>query len=753
MKECEKILSKIHLLAEGELDSSVTEDMIGHIDDCDRCSAELEKLRQFKTVVEGSLAEKLVASDVSNIDYGQCPVPSTARRRLRLALKWTTISMASAAVIVAVVAVGYLYRLGFIGPKPVAARHLHVSTADGQWTPVEKKIRGMTTVSTREQERRSIRLESGVMVVLNGKTSLEIMSASLLSLQKGDIYVDTAGQKGLMLRIKTAHADTIVTGTKLGVSTEGDQTSVVVEEGKVTVGGDWGEQIVVRGSIFSIIESMKPEPPQPADVEEIFFWVQERARIAGMMLALYEDQQEEPASIAGDEELLGRILYGLGQSRDAVWSADVILDTVRYTYGQEITEEERKQYIEHVIEGHISQLDSQATPAEEDFKKTVLHVLNSSAPQSGTHTSESTVRWIFDGRDRVRKYRLYEATHKHVTEFVMNGDLRYFPQRQKAERSTDGFPKEYWWNPLFPAYFGRCPVPISDLLNPRLLRTEEINGIETYVLEADLPQKTGIDGGMYLSAIQLWVEPDRGYLVHKVIEYTDVFSESMPQGTEFIAESFVEVSPGVYFPQTVTRNIYMAKVYSGERYLQKKWATVYTLRETEFNGSIPIDTFDLNIPPGVEITEYMSHMAALRQPESAATEEYLEKIYDELEEIRLYDDPSAPGSRKLVFRMDGEKLGAILRETRGGVIWAPAQYNRNIVGWRVARLDPAVAAELPYLPGDIIYTLNDEPWKVRSKAEWMRGMEGCTIRANSGLPITAGVRRNGELIYVILWLD
>jgi hypothetical protein len=747
MKECENVLLRIHSLAEDELDPDVTEETIGHIASCSHCSEELEKLRQFKSLVEGSLAEKLVASDVSNIDFEQSPAPGKARRRLRFALKWTAISAASVAGIVVIAATGYLYKLGFIGPKPVAARQVYVSAAGGQWTPAEKKIRGMTTISTREEERRSIRLETGVMVVLNKNTSLEVKSASFLKLLKGDIYVDTAEKKGLMLRIKTPHADTIVTGTKLGVSTEGEQTSVVVEEGKVTVGGDWGEQVVVRGSIFHIIESMKPEPPQPADVDEIFFWVRERARIAGMMLTLYEDQQDEPTSIADDEELLGRILYGLEQSRDAVWSGDLMFEATGFSYGQDITEEERSQYIEHVIEGHISQLDSQAIPAEEDFKKTVLHVLNSSAPKSGTHTSESSVRWIFDGRDRARKDR------GNTTELVMNGDLRYFPRRRVAERSTDGFPQEYWWNSLFPAYYGRCPVPIPDLLNPRLLRTEEINGIETYMLEADLPLRMGLDGGTYLSVIQLWVEPDRGYLVHKAIEYSPVFDESVPQGTEFIAESFMEISPGVYYPQTVTRNIYMAHVYSGKTYLQKEWASAYTLAEGEFNGSIPGDTFDLDIPPDVEIKEYMTHMAAFRQPESADTQEYLERIYEELEEIRLYDDPSAPGSRTLVLRTDGERLGAVLRETNGGVIWIPAQYNRNIVGWQVGELDPAVAAELPYLPGDIIYTLNDEPWKVRSKAEWMRGMENCAIRANSGLPITAGVRRNGELIYVVLWLD
>jgi hypothetical protein len=37
--------------------------------------------------------------------------------------------------------------------------------------------------------------------------------------------------------------------------------------------------------------------------------------------------------------------------------------------------------------------------------------------------------------------------------------------------------------------------------------------------------------------------------------------------------------------------------------------------------------------------------------------------------------------------------------------------------------------------------------------DWILGLEGCAPVVNAGKPVTAGVRRDGELLYVILWVD
>ena len=69
------------------------------------------------------------------------------------------------------------------------------------------------------------------------------------------------------------------------------------------------------------------------------------------------------------------------------------------------------------------------------------------------------------------------------------------------------------------------------------------------------------------------------------------------------------------------------------------------------------------------------------------------------------------------------------------------------------RVDPSAASYFPLLPGDIIYTLNDEPWLVRGPADVIRGLESLIPIINAGRPITIGLRRNGELRYVIVWVD
>lgn len=75
------------------------------------------------------------------------------------------------------------------------------------------------------------------------------------------------------------------------------------------------------------------------------------------------------------------------------------------------------------------------------------------------------------------------------------------------------------------------------------------------------------------------------------------------------------------------------------------------------------------------------------------------------------------------------------------------------MGVRVNSVDPAIAAEVPFMKGDVIFTLNDEPWKMRGPLDWVSGLESCIPIVNSGRPITAGIQRQGKLYYVILWFD
>ena len=743
----------MHMLAEGELDSGAAREITDHLGDCPSCAEKLEEFTLMKARMEETLSATLTAPDVADIILDGSRVLSKRSGYFRSILRWACISMATAAGLLVLVVTGYLYSRGFIGPKPVAGRLTHVSVSDGEWKKGGGRIRGMKRVITEARERRSLRLNNGVIVILNEKTGLEVQSENSLRLLNGEIYVDTAGRKGLILRIKTDHATTFVTGTKLGVSRGKDKTSVIVEEGKVSVESGWGEQVVIRGNIYRIIKSMKPEPPEPIDIEETFYWVRERAYLAGMMIDIYDREFDEPTDIDQDEDLLDQLLYGLEQSRQAVWSGDISFEvtSVSYGFGYDLTEEEQEEYIEHVVAGQIAQLDTKERPNRERFREIVEAAVDSATVKSETHSSETSEHWIFSQYDGARVKKVVQDGTVLRTDMIVNDTERYWPAREIVEHSDEGFVID-----KHPAYFGRSYLPVSELANPRLLRMEAIDGVETYVLEADLEDEYGFGGDPKKCIIQLWIDPSRGYVVLKTRKHVGVVMDgSLPLCIETVAESFEDIYPGVFYPRVFIRRSYPGDMVSGELVLRKTGETVYTLYEEEFNIDIPDDVFD--IPADLPVTEvdekrHQPPGSLEGQVMESQNDEYLQGIYDELEQIKLHDDPAWPGNRKLILTLDGEKLEDILRN-RGGVIYTGAYRNGQVIGVYIIRVDPPIAADVPFLKGDTIYTLNDEPWLVYGPTDWIRGLESCIPIVNAGKPITAGVRRNGQLTYVIIWID
>jgi hypothetical protein len=745
---CEKKLSLLHGLAEGLLDPREAKELEEHVSICEFCSSELKEFSRMKALVEKGLGKELSAPEVVDAVLASPPGPRRAAGLMRRALKWGGISLATVAAAMVVLVTTYLFSRGFIGPKPVAAKLAQVSVAGGKWTSDERELRGGAVVRTGAEERRSLRLNSGVVIVLNEKTGLEIESENSLKLREGEIYIDTAGKKGVILRIKTGHATTYVTGTRLGVSAEREETSVVVEEGRVRVTSDWGDQVVVLGNVYHIIESMKPEPPSPVDVEEMFLWVQERAYLSGMVVEAFEDAPEN----VYDDKLVEEILYGLRQSRQAIWSGDATFETLRteYGFGYDLTEEEQDEFTEHVVAGQIAQLDERRPPSEDAFKEAVKDAAGAAMVTNDPKSYDETLHWIFHTPDRARLERLSEEVDDFVTDKVISGNFRYIPAGPWLERSGDGFRIEN-----HPAYFGRSSYAVSDLENPRLLGTEDLDGITTYLLEADVGGFKTLVGEPARGVIQMWVDPSAGYIVPKTRIYIGMGKGNMQTCFEMIADGFEEIDYGVLYPYSFTRNVYTGKMVMGEQVLHKSHETVYTLSRGDFNMGVPGNAFD--IPDGIPVTEVNSEgqsvvhlriQAAEKQSRLADVGEYLDSVYDELRQIKQYDDPTAPGSRKLILRISREG-----KDRNKGAIYTTAFYNEEVVGALVLRVDPSAASYWPMLPGDIIYTLNDEPWLVRGSADIIRGLESLLPLINAGRAISVGLHRNGELKYLIIWVD
>ncbi|MBI5116726.1 FecR domain-containing protein [Candidatus Poribacteria bacterium] len=754
MKACEAIQLNLHMYAEEQLASEEAREVQEHVAICELCSTELEEYREMGRFLRGSLAKKLTAPQFVDRVLDSPPEPIRRIGRLQFTIRLAGASLAVVAAMILLVAGGYLYSRGFIGPKPVAASLTHVSRTGGQWKKSERRIRGMTEVVTEARERRSLRLNNGVIVVLDEKTRLEIQSETSLKLLMGEVYIDTAGHKGIALRIVTDHATTYVTGTKLGVSTGADQTSIVVEEGRVTVESDWGDQVVVNGSIYRIIESMKPEPPKPVDVSSIFLWVRERAYLAGMMKDYYEGETETAAG-ESDTEALNRLLYGLSQSRNAISSGDVVFDIIRtdYGFGHDITDEEQKQFTEKVVAGHISLLTPEEAPDEERFHRMIEDAKRLSVLKGKPQTKEFSQHWIFRAPDKARMESTDGNNVFPYPNMVIRGNLRHVLSRSTVEQFPERAPIRN-----HPVFYGRSEREISELVNPRMVGMEEIDGVTSYLVEADITGDYDMMNNPIESRIRMWVDPSRGYIVLKTRTYAGFEEYRFGSCDETTAGSFEEVSPGVFYPRTYTRDHYEGDIFMGEKVLRKTFETVCTLREGAFNLKVADDSFAIPANLPVVMVDMFGRTvvdAAQKQAQQAEANEHLRQVYGELDQIKRYDDPTAPGSRKLVFQLssDSNDVTSGIKSGKGGLLFGPFFYNGEPVATTIARVDPRLAPNFPGLQGDIIYTLNDEPWIVRGPIDVMRGLEGCIPIINAGKPITAGIRRNGELLYIIMWFD
>ncbi len=755
MRPCKERLSHLNMLAEGQLGPNETRELEEHLVGCEFCSLKLEEYSGIRAILEKGLDDALTVPKIVDTVLDSPPEPVRKTGRIRFVLKWAGISFATVVALILMTIGGYLYSRGFIGPKPVAGKLTHLSAKGAEWRKNERRVRGQTTVLTESGERRALRLNSGIIVVLNEQTDLEIRSENSLILRKGKIYIDTTSQKGVILRIRTDQATAHVTGTKLGVSAEEEKTSVVVEEGKVSVESGWGDQVVVFGNIYRVIESVKPESPEPVDVGEVLFWVKEREHLTGMIIDYFEES--DPAFDEDNEALLNELLYGIGQSRKAISSGDLTIDMSKTTHGRGhvLTEGEQKEYAEKVVTGHMAQMASEDAPDEAILQKMIYDAKESAALGSEASTEDEEQNWIFDGTDKVKVDIVSDESRHSHGDMVVNGNLRYRRHMGVVERSAETFMIQN-----HPAFFGRSPHETTMLKNPRLLGTEELDGAITHKLEADLDIYNDLTDEPLESVIRMWIDPSRGYIVLKTLIHTDSAFKRYSFGfsREAIAESFDEISPGIFYPRSYSVSTFVGDMFLGEKALRKIDETVFTLRDGKFNVSVPLDAFD--IPTDLPIGEVdKAGRRVIGQAEKRAkeseTEEYLRAIYDELEQIRRYDDPTAPGSRKMVFQLpyNADDFSGAVNTGQGGLIFAPATHHREPVGTRVWRVDPKIAPNVPFLEGDIIYTLNGKPWIFRTLVDLFTGLESCIPVVNAGKPIEGGIRRDGELMYFIIWFD
>lgn len=92
-----------------------------------------------------------------------------------------------------------------------------------------------TWLETRETGRAALRTPGGASIRIDTNTRLQILSSSIILLDRGSLYVDTATADRAPLEIRTAHGVVTHLGTQFEVQAGPDVTRVRVREGKVVI--------------------------------------------------------------------------------------------------------------------------------------------------------------------------------------------------------------------------------------------------------------------------------------------------------------------------------------------------------------------------------------------------------------------------------------------------------------------------------------------------------------------------------------
>jgi transmembrane sensor len=304
MKKCRKISPQLHALALDEIDAEPAEELMNHLSECPSCSEAFDDFKQMRSLLGENIASAVTCPDIADSVLRLASAPEEAPASGNLTARWTRTQLAAAAAVIVLVIAGFAYLTGSFGPRQVVARATHISLSGGKWKPLDHEIMAKADISTNARERRSLKLKNGVIVILNENTTLKTRSANRLKLITGDVYIDTAGQRGLDFRVKTKHATTHVTGTRFGVSANKERTTVIVEEGEVAVGKKRGKQAVWAGYGYRVARKAKPEPPEPVNVGEVFSWIKERRRMAKVIAggALSELEEQQPVQSLAVEQ-------------------------------------------------------------------------------------------------------------------------------------------------------------------------------------------------------------------------------------------------------------------------------------------------------------------------------------------------------------------------------------------------------------------------------------------------------------------
>ena len=128
------------------------------------------------------------------------------------------------------------------------------SAAGGPLQPLARgaEVAGNTWIETRETGRASLRIPGGASIRLDTNTRAQIVSTSVILLDRGALYVDTGTADRAPLEIRTAHGVVTHLGTQFEVQATPDATRVRVREGRIVLVGATDRREATAGTELAV---------------------------------------------------------------------------------------------------------------------------------------------------------------------------------------------------------------------------------------------------------------------------------------------------------------------------------------------------------------------------------------------------------------------------------------------------------------------------------------------------------------------
>ncbi len=161
---------------------------------------------------------------------------------------------------------------------------LEISPADGIPLRVGSDQRGMdmspgTLLQAGPGVRAALRLAGGQSLRLDSSTRLHLVSAGVLRLESGAVYIDSEGREGAGVEVVTAFGTARDIGTQFEVRHEGSRLLIRVREGVVAVENDAGNFELNSGAEASLAVDGSYSTRSISSFDPVWLWIQEVAPV------------------------------------------------------------------------------------------------------------------------------------------------------------------------------------------------------------------------------------------------------------------------------------------------------------------------------------------------------------------------------------------------------------------------------------------------------------------------------------------